>query len=278
MFIGPHVSTAGGVENAPARAKALGATGFGLFVKNQRQWRARAPSAEAVARFRAAMEENGYLPEGTLPHAGYLINLANPDDAKQAQSLDSLICEMRLCESYALPLLNLHPGSSLKLISTEAACDRIAEAINRAHAETSRVTVVLENTAGAGGTIGATFEELARIISGVKDASRVGVCIDTMHAFGAGYEVQTAEGWARTVAEFDRVVGLKWLRGMHLNDSMVPFASHRDRHQSLGKGEIGMGLFKTIAADSRFSKIPLVLETPDETLWPAEVAALLAAV
>lgn len=277
LFIGAHVSIAGGVSNAPVNAHALGATGFGLFVKNQRQWTAKKPSEAEISRFAENMAKCGYSAKQVLPHAGYLINLANPDDTKQQQSLDSLVCELEICASLGLDRLNLHPGSSLKLISAEEACGRVANAINRALLRTKGVCVVLENTAGSGGNLGSRFEELAAIIDKVEDKERIGVCIDTMHSFGAGIPVHEAEGWKRTVEELDRIVGLKYLKGMHLNDSMVDFASHKDRHQSIGEGKIGGGLFLSIARDSRFRNIPLVLETPDESKWADEIAMLLKA-
>ena len=277
IFVGPHVSISGGVFNAPKNAFALGATGFGMFVKNQRQWRAKVPSEPEAALFRESMAECGYDASRVLPHAGYLINLANPDDAKQGQSLDSLVCELEICASLGLDRLNLHPGSSLKLISAEQACDRVSDAVNRALAATSGVSVILENTAGSGGNLGSKFSELAAIIAGVEDKSRIGVCIDTMHSFGAGLPVHEAAGWAAVIEEFDNTVGLGYLRGMHLNDSMVDFASHKDRHQSIGAGKIGADLFVSIAKDLRFRGMPLVLETPDETKWADEIAMLIRA-
>lgn len=276
-FVGPHVSISGGLENAPANARAVGATGFGMFVKNQRQWRASRPKKSDAETFRKALAENGYTPECVLPHAGYLINLANPDDAKREMSFDSLVNELEICAAVGLTMLNLHPGSSLKLISTEAACDRVADALNRALAATSDVTVVLEDTAGAGGNLGSRFEELARIIDGISDKTRIGVCIDTMHTFGAGFDLRTREGFEQTIESFDKIVGLRYLRGMHLNDSMVDLASHRDRHESLGKGKIGWEPFLCIMRDSRFENIPLVLETPHPEVWPDEIQTLLSA-
>ncbi|MBP5509297.1 MAG: deoxyribonuclease IV [Kiritimatiellae bacterium] len=276
-FVGPHVSISGGLENAPVNARAVGATGFGMFVKNQRQWRASKPKKSDTEAFRKSLAENGYTPACVLPHAGYLINLANPDEAKRRQSLDSLVNELEICSAVGLTMLNLHPGSSLKLISVEAACDRVADALNRALAATAGVTVVLEDTAGTGGNLGSRFEELARIIDGVEDKTRIGVCLDTMHTFGAGFDLRTREGFEQTIASFDAIVGLKYLRGMHLNDSMVDLASHRDRHESLGKGKIGWEPFLCIMRDTRFEDMPLVLETPHPEIWPDEVKTLLAA-
>lgn len=276
-FVGPHVSVSGGLENAPINAKAVGATGFGMFVKNQRQWRASMPKKDEAAAFQKQLKENGYTARQVMPHAGYLINLANPEDAKQKMSLDSLVNELKICEAVGLTLLNLHPGSSLKLISAEQACDRVADALNQALEQTQGVTIVLEDTAGAGGCLGSKFEEIARIIKGVKDKKRMGVCIDTMHTFGAGFDLRTKDGLNKTMDAFDKTVGIQYLRGMHLNDSMVDLGSHRDRHESLGFGKIGWPLFEAIMQDGRFENMPLVLETPHPDRWPDEVQRLLAA-
>lgn len=275
-YVGPHVSISGGVENAPINAKAVGATGFGMFVKNQRQWKASMPKKDEIAAFKKQMAENGYAAKQVLPHAGYLINLANPEDAKQKMSLDSLVNELNLCGALGLTQLNLHPGSSLKLISAEEACDRVADALNQAMEQTKSVTIVLEDTAGAGGCLGSKFEELGRIIKGVKDKKRIGVCIDTMHTFGAGFDLRTKDGLEKTMDAFDKAVGIHYLRGMHLNDSMVDLGSHRDRHESLGYGKIGWPLFEAIMRDARFAEMPLVLETPHPDRWPDEVKRLLA--
>ncbi len=274
-FIGPHVSIGGGVANAPKNAKALGATGFGMFVKNQRQWTAAPFAAEEVAAFEAQMKADGYTAAQVLPHAGYLINLANPDPAAHAKSMASLLDELRRCMALGLDKLNLHPGSHLRLITTEEACDRVARSINLALAETQDVTIVIENTAGSGGNLGSRFEDIQAIIGGVEDKSRIGVCFDTMHAFAAGFDLRTRDGFLKTMDDLDQTVGLKYLRGMHLNDSMVEFNSHKDRHESLGSGLLGIEVFKCIMTDKRFANMPLVLETPNEDIWGREVQQLM---
>ena len=275
FFVGPHVSISGGVRNAPPNARRYGATGFGMFVKNQRQWVAAPLQEEEIAAFKQALKENGYTPDQILPHAGYLINLANPDEALHEKSMNSLHDELSRCSSLGLKMLNLHPGSHLRKLTPEAACDRVAKSINRALADTVGVTVVIENTAGSGGNLGANFDELARIIGGVDDKSRIGFCIDTAHTFASGYDISTRTGFLRVAEELDRKVGLSYLRGMHLNDSKVGLNSRVDRHETLGNGTIGFEVFETIMGDERFSSIPLVLETPDESLWTEEIARLL---
>ncbi|MGM0443918.1 MAG: deoxyribonuclease IV [Fibrobacterota bacterium] len=273
-YIGAHVSAAGGAHNAPKRAAKIGATGFALFTKNQRQWTAKPLSNDDIQRFQAAMKKYGYQKEQVLPHDSYLINLCNPDTAKQRKSLNAFIDELRRCEQLGLDRLNMHPGSHLNKNSEEKALDLIARAINTALAETSTATVVLENTAGQGTNLGYRLEHLARIMDTVADPARMGICIDTCHTFSAGYPIDTREGADAFFGDLDRLIGLQYLRGIHLNDSRVPFASRRDRHESIGKGSLGTGIFRSIASDSRFDRIPLILETPDRERWAEEISLL----
>lgn len=273
-YFGAHVSASGGVENAIKNAKAIGATAFALFTKNQRQWIAPELTAVQIELFRQQMAEAGYAAWQVLPHDSYLINLGHPDQEGLDKSRESFFEEMRRCELLGLDRLNFHPGSHLKRISEEGSLDRIAESINMALERTSGVTAVLENTAGQGSNLGFRFEHLAYIIDRVEDKSRVGVCLDTCHTFAAGYDLRTTEALDATFAEFDRVVGFNYLRGMHLNDAMRPLGSRVDRHSPLGDGEIGWECFRYIARDSRFDNIPLILETPDEARWSEEIAKL----
>lgn len=273
-YIGAHVSASGGLENAPRNARAIGATGFALFTKNQRQWTAPSLTDAQAETFRASMQECGYGPAAVLPHDSYLINLGHPEAAALEKSRASFLHELQRCERLGLVLLNFHPGSHLRQISVEDSLARVAESINIALDKTRGVTAVIENTAGQGSNLGSRFEELAYIIDRVEDKSRVGVCFDTCHAFAAGYDLRTPEAFARTFGEFDRIIGLKYLRGMHLNDAMKPLGSRIDRHAPLGDGEIGIDAFRMIASDPRFDALPLILETTDPTRWPAEIAAL----
>ena len=273
-YFGAHVSASGGVENAVKNAKDIGATAFALFTKNQRQWIAPKLTAEQVAIFKEAMAEAGFSAAQVLPHDSYLINLGHPDQEGLEKSRESFFEEMQRCELLGLDRLNFHPGSHLKRISEEGSLDRIAESINMALERTKGVTAVLENTAGQGSNLGYKFEHLAYIIDRVEDKSRVGVCLDTCHSFAAGYDLRTKEACDATFAEFDRIIGFKYLRGMHLNDAMRPLGSHIDRHSPMGEGEIGIECFKYIASDPRFDNIPLILETPDEERWAQEIAQL----
>jgi deoxyribonuclease-4 len=274
-YVGPHVSIGGGVEHAPANAAALGATGFGMFTKNQVQWHAAAYTSANRAQFAANLATHRFVPQQVLPHAGYLINLANPDPVAHAKSMAAFIDELQRCAQLGLDRLNLHPGSHLRLLTPEAALTRVAESINTALSQTKHVTVVIENTAGQGGCLGHTFDELAAILRQVDDRDRMGFCLDTAHMFAAGIDIRTADGCRRMLDDFDRTVGIAYLRGMHLNDSKPVLNSHVDRHESLGKGQIGWEPFKAIMRDPRCAGLPLVLETPDEELWPAEIKRLL---
>jgi deoxyribonuclease-4 len=273
-YIGAHVSASGGVDNAVKNALDIGATAFALFTKNQRQWLAPALTDGQIASFKRAMADAGYNAAMVLPHDSYLINLGHPDEDGLEKSRESFFEEMSRCERLGLDRLNFHPGSHLKRISDEGSLDRIAESINMALARTKGVTAVLENTAGQGSNLGYRFEHLAYIIERVEDKSRVGVCLDTCHTFAAGYDLRTKEACDTTFAEFDRVVGFEYLRGMHLNDAMRPLGSRIDRHSPLGDGEIGWECFRYIMQDPRFDNIPLILETPDEARWAEEISKL----
>lgn len=273
-YFGAHVSAAGGVWNAPANAAKIGAKAFALFTKNQRQWLAPALSEQTVELFKAACQEYGFEPFTILPHDSYLINLGHPSSDGLAQSRSAFTDEMSRCEMLGLDRLNFHPGSFLKEISIDLCLDRVAESINIALDKTKGVIAVIENTAGQGTNVGYRFEHLAHIIDKVEDKSRVGVCIDTCHSFAAGYDLSTKEGCDKVFAELDRVVGWKYLKGMHLNDAMKPLESRVDRHQSMGQGQLGIEVFKYIATDARFDNMPLILETPNEDLWAEEIAML----
>jgi deoxyribonuclease-4 len=273
-YFGAHVSASGGVENAVSNALSIGATAFALFTKNQRQWLAPELTATQIDTFRRAMHDGGFNASQVLPHDSYLINLGHPDEEGLQKSRESFFEEMHRCELLGLDRLNFHPGSHLKRIDEEGSLRRIAESINMALDRSTGVTAVLENTAGQGSNLGFKFKHLAYIIDRIEDKSRVGVCLDTCHSFAAGYDLRTREACDATFAEFDRIVGFKYLRGMHLNDAMRPLGSHIDRHSPLGEGEIGWECFRYIASDERFNDIPLVLETPDESRWAEEIAKL----
>jgi len=279
-YIGAHVSASGGVENAPINAAAIGANGFALFTKNQRQWVAAPLTEESIEKFKKNCKELGFVPDSILPHDSYLINLGHPEEDGLAKSRAAFLDEMQRCEQLGLNRLNFHPGSHLNQISIDECLSRIATSINIALGKTSGVCAVIENTAGQGTNLGHRFEQIAQIIDKVEDKSRVGVCLDTCHSFAAGYDLRSgaslfdAAGYDSFFEEFDRIIGFKYLKGMHLNDAKKPLGSKVDRHDSLGMGEISKATFERIASDPRLDGIPLILETPNEDLWREEIAFL----
>lgn len=273
-FIGAHVSAAGGVDQAPMRAREIGANAFALFTKNQRQWAAKPLEPKTISAFKANCKMLGFGAEHILPHDSYLINLGAPEEEKLEKSRAAFIDEMERCNQLGLTLLNFHPGSHLKKMSESDCLARIAESINIAHRAVPNVIAVIENTSGQGTNLGWKFEHLAEIIDQVEDKTRVGVCLDTCHTFTAGYDLRTKEACEATFAEFDRIVGMHYLRAMHINDSKAEFASRVDRHHSLGQGEIGWACFEYIASDPRFDNMPLILETIDSSIWKEEIQQL----
>ena len=272
--IGAHVSASGGVANAPLNAAKIEASAFALFTKNQRQWEAKPLTAESINAFKKNCADNGFAPEHILPHDSYLINLGHPEAEKLEKSRAAFLDEMQRCEQLGLTLLNFHPGSHLKQISERECLSIIAESINFALAQTRGVTAVIENTAGQGTNLGYRFDHLAEIINQVEDKTRVGVCIDTCHTFAAGYDLTTPESCETVFTEFESMVGFEYLRGMHLNDSKKGLGSRVDRHHSLGKGELGLEIFRYIMNDARFDDIPMILETIDEAIWKEEIELL----
>lgn len=273
-YTGAHVSAAGGVENAPINAHNIGATGFALFTKNQRQWVAKDLTEENISAFKKNMEMYGYKPEHVLPHGSYLINLGNPDPEKREKSLKSLIGEMNRCKSLGLDRLNIHPGSHLKGFTEDECLEVIAGELNSALNATEGISIVLENTAGQGTNLGYKFEQIGQIISLIDDKTRIGFCLDTCHAFVAGYDLRTEEAYKETMDNLESAIGFKYLMGVHVNDSKADFSSKKDRHHSIGEGFIGVDAFKFLMADDRFNNIPLVLETIDDTIWDKEIALL----
>jgi len=273
-YIGAHVSASGGVENAPINAFNIGATAFALFTKNQRQWVANQLTDESIAAFKINCEKYGYKPQQILPHDSYLINLGHPEQGALQKSRDAFLDEMQRCEQLGLDRLNFHPGSHLNQVSEEQCLTTIAESINWTLNQTSGVIAVIENTAGQGTNLGFSFYQLKKIIDQVDDKSRVGVCIDTCHAYSAGYDIKTKAGFEKVFHEFEEVVGFRYLKGMHINDSKKELGSRVDRHDSLGVGTIGLETFECIMNDSRFDGIPLILETPNDEIWAEEIQLL----
>ncbi len=273
-YVGAHVSASGGVFNAPLNATKIGAKAFALFTKNQRQWDGKPLSDEDVHRFKEALENAQIQPRHVLPHDSYLINLGHPDLEQRAKSVEAFMDEVRRCERLGLDKLNFHPGSHLKLLSEEACLEAIAHSMNEVLRQTQNVTLVVENTAGQGSNLGYKMEHLAYLMQRSCDSERVGVCIDTCHLFTSGYDFRDEQTYNETFEKFDTIVGFKYLKGMHLNDSKPDLGKRVDRHDSIGKGKLGVEPFRFIMNDRRMDDIPLILETIDESLWAQEIALL----
>lgn len=270
-YIGAHVSAAGGVENVPLNASKIGAKAFALFTKNQKQWKASPLTEKSISLFKENCKKYSYLSKYILPHDGYLINPGSPDKEMLEKSREALLDEMQRCEQLGLSMLNFHPGAHLNKITENDCLKNVAESINLVLQKTKGVTAVIENTAGQGSSVGYKFEHLRTIIDLVDDKIRVGVCLDTCHAYAAGYDIKHEDGYHRAFSEFDRIIGLSYLKGFHLNDTRKGLASRVDRHESIGKGDLGKEVFIRIMKDPRFDNMPIILETPDEDLWAKEI-------
>jgi deoxyribonuclease-4 len=273
-YLGAHVSIAGGVENAPLNAAKIEAKAFAMFTRNQRQWLTRPLTPENIKGFKENCEKLGYKPFQILAHDSYLINMGNPEELNLKKSREAFTDEMQRCEILGLDRLNFHPGSHLNLITSEECMKLIAVSINMALEKSKGVAAVIENTAGQGSNLGFTFEQIKFIIDNIEDKSRAGVCIDTCHTYSGGYDIKSSEGFRQTFDEFDRIIGFQYLKGVHMNDSKKGLGSKVDRHENIGKGFLGTATFEMIMNDKRFDNIPLILETPDESLWEDEIRML----
>lgn len=273
-FVGAHVSASGGVFNAPANAQKIGAKAFALFTKNQRQWEAKPLEKEDIDKFKIALEKSQILPKHVLPHDSYLINLGHHEVEQRQKSLDAFIDEAKRCEQLGLEKLNFHPGSHLKMMSEEDCLELISQSMNETLRQTQNVTLVVENTAGQGSNLGYKMEHLAYLMQNSIDKARVGICIDTCHLFSSGYDIRDEESYRQTMKKFDTIVGFQYLKGMHLNDSKPDLGKRVDRHDSIGKGKLGVEPFSFIMNDDRMDDMPLILETIDDTLWAEEITLL----
>lgn len=262
-LFGAHMSVAGGYENAVAAARAHGCHALQLFTKNANQWQAKELTVDEVRRFRSALRGSGV--RVTMAHDSYLINLASPDPVLYQRSLEAFVVEVQRAERLRLHYLIMHPGSPGDDKIDEGLA-RVAGALDEVHRRCPgfRVKVLLETTAGQGYTLGHRFEQLGRILELVKDPARLGVCMDTCHVFAAGYALAPEAEYRATMRSFDRAIGLKRLRVFHVNDSLKPFGSRRDRHAHIGQGCLGLEPFRLLVNDPRFRARPMILETPKE--------------
>lgn len=273
-YIGAHVSVEQGVSRAPLNAHLIGAKSFALFTRNPSRWTSKPITNGEAEAFKENCAAYGYTPDVILPHDSFLINLGSPDKEKLEKSRAAFLDEMRRCEQLGLTMLNFHPGSHLREMDTDACLDLIADSLNMILDKTSGVKAVIENTAGQGSNLGYTFEQLAHIIDKVEDKTRVGVCIDTCHAYTAGYDMLDEESYAATWSSFGDIVGWDYLCGMHLNDTLKGLGSKIDRHAPLFTGRLNEWFWHRLMNDPRMDNIPLILETPNEEIWEEEIRKL----
>lgn len=273
-YIGAHVSTEGGVANAPLEAIAIGAKSFALFTGSSNRWSSKPISDADAHAFKENCRRGGFSSEQILPHDNFLINLGSPDPQKLHLSRKSFLEEMQRCQQLGLTMLNFHPGSHVNEIDEDKCLDLIADSINITLDKTSGVTAVLESTAGQGSNMGHRFEHLAHIIDKIEDKTRVGVCVDTCHTYSAGYDLADVAGYNQTWKDFDYIIGRDYLKAIHLNDDMRKLGSRIDRHAEIGKGTLGLDFFKRFVNDPRFDNMPIILETPNPAIWPQEIKLL----
>lgn len=261
ILLGAHVSIAGGVDKAVERAANIGCTTFQIFTKNSNQWKATPLSDKVVQNYKRLIKLTKIKP--VIAHDSYLINLCAKDRLILKKSREAFIDELVRCEILEINYLNFHPGSHMGM-GEEDGIKLVAESINLAHEKTKgfKVKSMIETTAGQGTSIGYRFEQIRKIIDLVEDKRRLAVCVDTCHIFAAGYDIRSETSYLKTIEEFDSIIGLKYLKAFHLNDSKKGLGERVDRHEHIGKGKIGLNGFRFIMNDNRFSNIPKVLETP----------------
>ncbi|MBN1955895.1 MAG: deoxyribonuclease IV [Anaerolineae bacterium] len=261
MRLGAHESIVGGMYKAFERAQSVGCDALQVFVKPNRVWAVKPLTEDDVRRFQEQAAETGIHP--VLGHASYLLNLASPDDELWQLSRDTLVVEVERCQALGISCLVLHPGAHVGL-GEEAGLERVARALGQVHAATPgfQTRILLETTAGQGSSLGYRFEQLAWLLEHTPEGKRLGICFDTAHVFASGYELRTPAGYAATVAEFDRVIGLERLQALHLNDSKVDLGSRKDRHEHIGEGFLGLEVFRCLLNDPRLQHLPALLETP----------------
>ena len=260
-LLGAHVSTSGGVDKAPLNGTSLGCEAIQVFTRNQMQWRARPLSEPEIVGFRQGLKECGI--RVTVSHDSYLINLGSPEPVVLQKSLDAFADEIERCEQLGIPFLVFHPGSHVGCGETTG-LRRIADSLNAVLGQKPKykTQVLLENTAGQGSNLGYRFEHLAEILAKMETPNRLGVCLDTCHLFASGYDLRTLSTYEATFREFDAIVGLGRVKVFHLNDSKKSLSSRVDRHENIGKGELGLQPFRFLLNDPRFAGLPMLLETP----------------
>ncbi|GIX60647.1 apurinic/apyrimidinic endonuclease Apn1, putative [Babesia caballi] len=278
LYIGAHISTAGGPEYAVINAYNICGQAFALFLKNQRRWDNPPISSKSITAFSEMLTKYNYDPRFILPHGSYMINLANPDPDKRKKSYDHFVDDIQRCEKLGITLYNFHPGSTVGMCEKSEGIRNIATCINNAMKETQTVKIVLENAAGQKNVIGSTFEDLRDIIALVENKDRIAVCLDTCHLFAAGFDIRTKDKFEDVMQSFDKIVGLNYLAAVHLNDCKSDHGSGLDRHENIGIGKLTRETFEFVANSGYFRNMPIILETPDihgdETIYKQEVKVM----
>ena len=274
ILVGAHTSAAGGVHNALYHGRDIGASVIQLFTSNQRQWKSRSLSQKEIDLWNKTLDETGIT--HVMSHDSYLINLGSPNEEALDKSRKAFEKEIERCHLLNIPYLNFHPGAAIKKDAEEECLDTIIDSLlsMRSLINKGSTLMIIETTAGQGSNVGYKFEHLAYIIDQVHSKIPMGVCIDTCHSFAAGYDIRTKKGWDKTLLEFDKTIGLKYLYAFHLNDSLKPLGSRRDRHASLGKGKLGLECFRTLMTHPKTKHLPKYLETPITDKWKDEIQML----
>ncbi len=273
-YVGAHLSISRGIEKVPEYAKEIGADAFAIFLKNQRTWKIQDKDKDTVKSFKKNLKKFNFLERNILPHSIYLINLGSPEFQIREKSFKAFLFELKTVEKLGLIFLNLHPGSGKGKVSKEKTIERIANSVNKGIEKTKKAIVVLENTTGSGGQVGSNAEELLFLFKLIKNKERIKFCLDTCHLFQGGYDLRSFKDYEKTFQEFEFFFKNKLIAGIHLNDSKAPFGKKIDRHEHIGKGEIGLLPFKRIMRDERFEEMPLILETPWDGSWIEEIKLL----
>ena len=274
MYVGAHVSAAGGVEKAVENALAVNAASFALYVKSPRRYEAKPLDEDEIRAFKSGLKASGIDPRLVIVHGAYILNLGSPEAEVRKRSRKCFKDELRRCHRLGIPLYTFHPGSTLGRITGEKCMKAIAREIDTAMDQIPDVQILLETMAGSGFTLGGDFEEIKYIIDLVEDKSRIGVCLDTCHAHSFGYDLSSEDGYQRMMDEFRRKIGFEYLKAVHVNDSKTECGSKADRHQTVGEGSIGLGGFRRIMQERHFEDLPMILESPEDDTYAMEIKIL----
>lgn len=273
--VGAHLSIKGGFSELKSKMKNINATSCAFFLKTNRKFEGKPLDKKDAEKFKEIFKEttDNISINNLIPHASYLINLANATE-KREKHLNCFFDELERCQALGIKFINIHPGSDTSKLGKIKACKLVSDAINDAHLKYKEVTILLENMAGQGNTLCSNFQEIKLIIDNINDKDRIGVCIDTAHLHGAGFDLRKKESYEKIFFDFDKIIGLNYLKAFHLNDSKIKIGEKKDRHEQIGIGTIGMNAFRFIMQDERFVNIPKILETPDENMYQREIEVL----